>query len=534
MQRPAKPSHGLIGASLLAACLSILIFCGCKKDAAPSAPAVEPSTPEAAMKTTAVRNKKVHRSQLAGSWYSADARRLAAEIDGYLAAAETTALDPIAALLLPHAGYRYSGAVAAHGLKQIAGRYYRRVIVLGPSHRLPLTNAAVLSDATHYATPLGETPLDLDFIAALQKSPLFRVDGRADEGEHSVQIELPLLQKVLTDFQLVPIVVGQIDAATARAMGRALHDLLDEQTLLVVSSDFTHYGSRFGYLPFRDDVPENLEKLDLGAFQRIAAKDLDGFAAYLDQTRATICGRGPIMVLLAMLDDDFAVHLLKYDTSGRITGDWANSVSYVAAAVTGAWAPVKQTPAANPDDPLGAGDKEQLLKLARGTMEYYLTNNRVPSPAEVGVEITAPMQTIMGAFVTLKKHGDLRGCIGEIIPFRPLYQAVQAQAVNAAVNDRRFSPVRPGECSELEVEISALTPSRPVSSPEEIIVGRHGVVLKKHGRQAVFLPQVAPEQGWDRDTMLEYLAMKAGLPRDAWRQGAQFDVFEAIVFHEEK
>lgn len=527
-----KPFLGMIGASMLIACLSLLMACGCNKNAASPAPANEPSTPEAAMKTPAAREKKVYRSQLAGSWYPADAASLATEIDGYLATAESADLGPVAALLLPHAGYRYSGPVAAYGVKQLAGRHYQRVIVMGPSHRLPLSNKALVSDATHYATPLGETPLDLEFISTLKKSPLFQADGRADQGEHSVQIELPLLQKALGDFQLVPIVVGQIDAATARKMGRVLRDLIDTQTLVVVSSDFTHYGERFGYLPFHDEVPQNLERLDMGACRHLAAKDLDGFAAYLEETQATICGRGPIMVLLAMLGDGFTVHLLKYDTSGRITGDWGNSVSYVAAAVTGAWPPAGETATQSPDDPLSAGDKQQLLKLARGTMEFYLANNRIPSPAEVGVEITPPMETIMGAFVTLKKHGDLRGCIGEIIPFRPLWQAVQAQAVNAAVNDRRFPPVRPGECTELEVEISALTPSHPVSSPEEIVIGRHGVVLKKQGRQAVFLPQVAPEQGWDRETMLDYLSLKAGLPRNAWRRDAQFDVFEAIVFHE--
>jgi len=181
---------------------------------------------------------------------------------------------------------------------------------------------------------------------------------------------------------------------------------------------------------------------------------------------------------------------------------------------------------------LTAEDRASLLRLARGTIERYLNDRTVPEPRDLGLRVTPGMRTIAGAFVTLHEDGDLRGCIGEIEPERELYRAVRDHALNAAFKDPRFPPLRAAELPRVVVEISALTPPVEAGSWRDIEIGRHGVVLSKAGRRAVFLPLVAPEQGWDVETMLGYLAQKAGLPRDAWREGARFEVFEAVVFGE--
>ncbi|NOX54605.1 MAG: AmmeMemoRadiSam system protein B [Planctomycetes bacterium] len=493
-----------------------------------TARAAEPSGEVPAQK------RNVFQSPLAGAWYEADAETLRKQIDQYLANASGEKLKDVCALILPHAGYRWSGQTAAYGVRQLQGRTFRRVIVLGPSHRVPMENVASVPDYTHYATPLGEVPLDTAFIERLRRYPQFQNIPYAHQGEHSVQIELPLLQHVLGRFQFVPIVVGQLDQPTMRRMGNILHGLVDDQTLVVASSDFTHYGPNYGYQPFRGDVADNLKKLDMGAWKQIRQKDLGGFFGYIAQTGTTICGRHAIGVLLSMLPDDAEAHLLHYDTSGHVGGDYTNSVSYLAIAFTGRW------PKGEPAE-LGSGlgrralsteDKQKLLKLARLTLSYALEHSKVPLPSDLDVEITGPMKQIAGAFVTLKKHGELRGCIGEIFPIRPLYKAVMAQAINAGLADRRFPPVRASELDEIEFEISVLTPPHSVSSYKDIVIGRHGIVLKKDGRSAVFLPQVAVEQGWDLETTLNHLARKAGLQEDAWREGASFDVFEAIVFSE--
>ena len=186
------------------------------------------------------------------------------------------------------------------------------------------------------------------------------------------------------------------------------------------------------------------------------------------------------------------------------------------------------------EDLLSAADKKALLRLARGMIEHKLKTGNRATPEDLGVTITPAMKQVFGAFVTLHENGDLRGCIGEIFPRRPLCEAVMDQALNSAFEDPRFSPVVAAEVPKLHVEISALTPPVPVNSWQDIIIGKHGMVLSKNGRSAVFLPQVAPEQGWDLPTTLTHLSMKAGLPPDAWKEGASYVVFEAIVFHEEK
>ncbi len=496
----------------------------------PKTTAIDMEKAEAPMNTKQV--KKVFDSPLAGMWYDANAAALSAEIDRYLGEADPAPLEKVQALVLPHAGYRYSGAVAAYGLKKFAGGNYFRVIVMGPSHRTFMKDSAHVSDATHIATPLGETPLDTEAIATLLKHPEFRVASGVDEAEHSVQIQLPLLQRALGEFKLVPIVIGNIDDATTQKMADILLGIVDSTTLVVASSDFTHYGANYGYVPFDDNIPENLEKLDMGAWKHIQNKDVKGFNQYLEETGATICGHHPISILLSMLPKESEAHLLKYDTSGRMTGDTGMSVSYMSLAFTGAWPEKEAAPAGQgeKEGALSAQDKTQLLALARGMLETYIKTGDKASPEALGITITPAMRQTMGAFVTLTVRRELRGCIGEIFPRRPLYEAVMERAVDAAVNDPRFRPVTEKELPTLEYEISALTPPVPVNSYQDIVIGKHGMVIQKNGRSAVFLPQVAPEQHWALEETLTHLSLKAGLPQDAWKEGASWTVFEAIVF----
>lgn len=482
--------------------------------------------------------KTVLRSHLAGSWYTADAESLKKEIDGYLAAAKQEAHSDLIALILPHAGYRYSGSTAAFGINQIKGKHVKRVIIIGPTHQIPMRNQISIPDVTHYETPLGEIALDVDFIKALKQNSFAITRPEAHRGEHSVQIEIPLIQRALKNVKIVPIVCGQLDLKTANHIGVALGKLIDHDTRVVISSDFTHYGERFGYVPFKEDVPENIKKLDRGAYAFIEKKDAEGFVKYVDKTGATICGRNPIAILLSMLPENAVAHLLKYDTSGKLTGDFANSVSYLSAAFTGEWTAVqdekKETENEQDSDAfLSESDKKSLLQLARSSLMYYLKHAKAGNAADLGIEITAGMSQTMGAFVTLHKDGRLRGCIGEIIPRRELYKAVIEHAVNSGFNDYRFSPVNQAEADKLDFEISALSPPREVASYKDIVIGKHGVVLQKGGRSAVFLPQVAPEQNWGIEETLTHLAVKAGLQPDDWRKNAAFMVFEAIVFSEE-
>ena len=486
---------------------------------------------EAPMKKTCME------STLAGSWYDANPERLRAELEGYLRNAKVDADPSIFAVVVPHAGYAYSGPCAAAGLKALAARKdLDRVVVIGFSHRVHLPNRASLpATETHYRSPLGETPLDVAAIAALMKNPLFvdRPDTRA--GENSVELQLPLLQVALAgrDWKLVPVTLGQLDDDVRGQVAAALGELLDGKTALVVSSDFTHYGPNFGYVPFRTDVEANLRQLDGGAIAKIVAGDADGFAAYCDETGATICGQDSIGVLLRMLPEHFSACELAYDTSGNSTGDFENSVSYASLAFYREGTAMKKPKQKTETPQLSEEDKKVLLALARKAIAQALKGKALSDPGDFGVEPTPAMNQVMGGFVTLTLDGDLRGCIGEIFPRRPLVQVVLDHALDAAFEDPRFSPLTAKEFQRVRIEISALTKPVPVASYKDIEIGRHGMVLEVGSRSAVFLPQVATEQGWDLPTTLSYLAQKAGLPPDAWMEPqAKFTVFEAIVFHE--
>ena len=480
-------------------------------------------------------------------WYEPNAETLSKEIAGYYQKADVEPISNVIAMVLPHAGYRFSGQIAVRALKT-ANKEYERIIVMGPSHTAYMEEMLSVPRVTHYETPLGQVPLDVDFINKLLEYSVFRSMPYAHKDEHSVQIELPLLQYNRKDFKFVPIVAGQCSLETIRKAGNILTSLVDDKTLVIASSDFVHYGTRFRYVPFRDNVAEQIKKVDMGAYKHIANLDCEGLVKYKHATGATICGYVPVAILISMLDKPVEAHLIEYLTSGELTGDYTHSVSYLSVVFSGVW-PKSSNTIQKPNNPeLNEKEKEQLLTLARKTILRYLQKKQVLQPSEVGITISEAMKAPRAAFVTLKKNtlvqksveekaqevSLLRGCIGDIFPRRPLYKSVIGNAINAAVNDRRFRPVTIDECNDITIEISALTAPQPIVSPDEIRIGIDGVVLNKDGRSAVFLPQVATEQGWDLNQMLTNLSLKARLAGDAWKQGATFLVFQAVVFGEEK
>ncbi len=478
--------------------------------------------------------KKVMASPLAGRWYQDSERALRDEIATCCKDIMVVRKKSVCAAVVPHAGYRYSGRVAAGVYMRIDPSRLSRVVVMGPSHYTAMRNQISVPDATHFATPLGELSADIGFLRRLRALPFVTHVPEAHTQEHSDQIQLPLIQACLSkELPVVCMICGQFDAAGLLDAAAALRPLLDEGTLVVASSDFTHYGSSYGYVPFTRDVDRNIETLDMGIFELFAQKDLQGFLERLRETGATVCGRDPLALLLAMLPQEAKVERTGYDTSGRMTGDTRQSVSYVGAVVTGKWAPA--TPRAAPlaaDSPIPREDCDRLLALARDTLTRALRDGERRAAIAEPPKLTEGMLAVRGGFVTLNKRGALRGCIGEIVPRREIWKVVREQALNAAFHDPRFNPLEATELAEIEIEISMLTPPKPVKSWREIVVGKHGMVLNKEGHSAVFLPQVAPEQGWGIEETLTHLSRKAGLPSNAWREGATFLVFEAQVIRE--
>ncbi len=475
---------------------------------------------------------RVRPAAVAGSWYPGDAEELKNTVDGLLAGEAKNLPGPVHALISPHAGYLYSGAAAAYGYRQIRGRAYSRVLVLGPAHRSRFRGLSI-ADVSHYETPLGRIPLDLDAVALLRQSPLVSADPHAHRREHSIEMQLPLLQATLqSGWKLLPVLVGDMSDGDYIQAAEILRPLLGADTLLVASSDFTHYGPRYAYEPFPYDktTPDRIKALDLGALERILARDAAGLLRYQAQTGITICGYRPIALLLRLLGEDTQGYLLRQTSSGELTGDYRNSVSYLSILFTGhVMAEEENQETAG----LPRARLRQLHQIASAAVEAGAKpHERVPMQRLERLMAAVPpdLKARSGAFVTLKKEGRLRGCIGYIRPHKPLYQAVAENGINAALRDHRFSPLTPGELDGLEVEVSVLTPPQTVDSHLDFDVGEEGIILEKNGRSAVFLPEVAVEQGWDREQTLTRLSQKAGLPPDAWRQGASFKTFRSIKY----
>jgi len=273
---------------------------------------------------------------VAGTWYPSGAEELREQVDGLLRAPNDTApAGVLSALISPHAGFVYSGAVAGQGFGRLRGRSSRRVLLMGPSHYASFQGAC-LPAADALRTPLGSVPIDRDTVERIGRKSGFRIDDAPFGPEHCLEAEIPFLQRTLgPGWSLVPILLG--GGSPSRSVSRvvdALAPLLDSETFVVVSSDFTHYGPGFGYVPFRELVPERIRQLDMGAVERILELDREGFGRYVAETGATICGRVAIEVLMGMLGTGTRAELVAYDTSGRMTGDWNHSVSYASISFT--------------------------------------------------------------------------------------------------------------------------------------------------------------------------------------------------------
>ncbi|MBI1817893.1 MAG: AmmeMemoRadiSam system protein B [Deltaproteobacteria bacterium] len=278
--------------------------------------------------------RRVKPAHLAGTWYESSAERLRDQTDALLAAA-APAVAPVrvAGITVPHAAYRYSGAVAATAYRLVQGGPYRRAVIVAPSHRTLLPGAAML-DVDAFSTPLGEVPVDTDALGLLGGHALVRRDPEPFAVEHSIEVQLPLLQRVLPAVAVVPLLLGGLDPDEVDEFGCLLECLAGPATLFIVSTDFAHYGAKFDYLPFApcdaEAVRTGLRQLDMGAIDRVVAGDLAGFQRYVADTAITICGQIPMAVFLAWNGAQRRGTLLRYATSLDVTGDYQHSVSYAA------------------------------------------------------------------------------------------------------------------------------------------------------------------------------------------------------------
>lgn len=486
---------------------------------------------------------KTRTPRIAGSWYPDSAEEIMMLIGDGVAAAKK--LEHPAAIVVPHAGYAYSGSIAAQAFAGLKAEDYDRVIVLAPSHRVAMRRSFSVEPAAGVKTPFGVVELSPGLHDELAALPGSRYVPEAHPWEHAIDIELPLIKRFLPNCQVGAAIVGvwdarnPADAKLLQAFGAAFGRMLDRRTLVVISTDFTHYGEDFGYVPFREDVAERLRALDAEMFVELAKNNGLAWSEALARTGATICGASALQLLLAGLPESARFERLAYGSSGDMTGDWSHVVGYTAAAVYADWgeraepAPeAKKKTEAETGTALSDEAGAVLVGIARQRLEQAVGGAEEKAPVEMTAAVRQELQRRCGAFVTLTEQGELRGCIGMIVSEEPVEEVVREMAVAAALEDPRFPAVRAEELPGIEIEVSVLSEPQAIAGPEEIVIGRDGVILSKRGRRAVFLPQVAPEQGWNVPTMLTHLALKAGLRPNDWQEGAQFETFRAQIFHE--
>jgi len=503
-----------------------------------------------------VNAEMVKKADLAGTWYPYTKSELSSVLDGYLSQARVGPINgDVKAIVVPHAGLIYSGPIAAYSYRAIQEKKYTTVLLLGFCHRKYFDGISVYKEG-YFETPLGLLEVDSQLASEIishNKKIVFYPEAFKDEN--SIELELPFIKKVLPNSKIVPIVFGTSNFSYCQMLADVLAEVLSkrEDILLVVSTDMSHFH------PY-----DEAKRIDLASIELL--KNFRATEIYEKSTNGEqlFCGYMPITTVLLACEKigiDKIV-ILKYANSGDVTGDKKRVVGYVSVAIYKAKSQTANRkllqPEANPPlaetvnrkplqpeaDPPSAEttnrnkeakmlndvQRKRLLEIARDTIKTYLETGKV-----LKIKEDDPLfNKEMGAFVTLHKKGELRGCIGNIVGRGPLYLTVRDMAIESATGDPRFPPVTLDELKDIDIEISVLSELEKVTDVEEIEMGVHGVLIRKGFASGVFLPQVATETGWSREEFLTNLCVhKAGLLPDAWKRGeVDIYIFTAEVFGE--
>ncbi len=524
-------------------------------------------------KKTTEHDPVIHLAHLTDGWYPQDEMALTETLKDFFTQAKKEFnlvgdSQSVKGLIVPHAGMYYSGLCAAATYQSLLlqdgakNDTYKTVIILAPSHTT-FINGIALPDYDVYKTALGEIKVDTQALKILKNSSLFKIMKEAHDKEHAIEIQLPFLQQVLSNFKIVPLIVGNLTEENLALSVKQLQKIIDDKTLIIVSSDFTHHGSSYDYKPFTRDILAQIRYLDSVAVHLISTYSVPTFDKFLGDTGTTICGANPIRVLMGLiylrsLGPVINTRLACYYTSAQLSSARThlnsnniistkklltpledkfvdNSVSYAGLIFTD-----QKISDLKDKDQFTDFEKKSLLRLVRDKIENEFKTGDNKLPDHILYPILAPaLLKTSGAFVTLNtKDGNLRGCIGRIISDAPLFQTVGEMAIACAFHDDRFLPVKKEELDNIVIDITILTPPQKIENYQEIKIGRDGVVLKKIGNNgeiitsSVFLPQVPSSFGWDLQTTLEQLSRKAGLGKDEWKDNCKFEVFQGFEIKE--
>ncbi|WP_010663136.1 AmmeMemoRadiSam system protein B [Marinilabilia salmonicolor] len=470
--------------------------------------------------------KRDRKPAVAGMFYEDDASLLHGHLKELFSRAKPRDTnDEVAAIIVPHAGYVYSGKIAASGFNQIPeDAKIERIFLIGSSHRVAFDGAAVYMQGD-FMTPFGPVEVDADVAGELveQESGIFS-DPEVHAREHSLEVQVPFLQFHLKHpFKLVPLLVGPHDASVTPRIAKTLEKWFTSGNLFVISTDFSHYPSY-----------EMALQVDANTAEAVLKNDPDELLSVLERNRklnveglsTSMCGWSSVLTLLNITRHVGGIRWEEVDfgNSGDVSvGDKERVVGYRAMAVYRLPKTKKEIAGFS----LNNEEKQWLLDRAHQTLKMALTGQTMQDPGKLSSE---NLTIGTGAFVSLYKCGELRGCIGSFGDDVPLWRVIDRMTAAAALNDSRFESVTEDELNEVDIEISVLTPRVKVACVDEIVPGKHGILIEKNGRSGTFLPQVAIKTGWNLEELLGHCARdKAGLGWDGWKDANIF-AFEALVF----
>ena len=456
----------------------------------------------------------------AGRFYDGNPQSLSHEVDSFLTLhANDKQYDHVGAIIVPHAGYYFSGNVAATAYMSLPkDKQYKRIFLLGPSHHEWLDGASVNTEADYYETPLGQVKVDREMALQLTANAdsVFSYQPKAHDREHCLEVQLPFLQRRFKEVPpIVPIIISTNDFRKLKQIAETLKPYFTDENLFIVSSDFSHYPSYEDACQVDAKTGKAVESGEVGQF--IATLESNAKSG-IRNLATSACGELAIATLMLMMDNRYEVKHLLYQNSGDIDDhDHSRVVGYHAFAILRG---------EEKEFSLTDEDKRMLKKIAYNSIKDSLDGKRISHPSP----LTSHLSFKCGAFVSLHKQGRLRGCIGHFGEDIPLYEIVAEMARAAAFEDPRFQPLSRDELDDLDIEISVLTPMRRIQSLDEFELHRHGIYIKKGYRSGTFLPQVADEVNWTKEEFVGHCSQdKAGLGWDGWRD-AELYVYEAIVF----
>ncbi|HUX97740.1 MAG TPA: AmmeMemoRadiSam system protein B [Bacteroidales bacterium] len=475
---------------------------------------------------TNAQHKPVDRQPVAaGSFYPAGKDALTRDISRLFEECKKNdeKID-IRAIISPHAGYVFSGRIAASAFSSVnKEKKIKNVFVIGSSHVMAFDGASIYN-VGDFVTPLGKMPVNREIADKLKsENKVFDFPTNAHLQEHSIEVQVPFIQYYFTSKpSMVPIIIGTTNEVSIKKIADALRPYFTDENLFVISSDFSHYPSYTDAVKADNATAAGLMSGDpqtfLKSLRENSSKHIDGLAT-------SMCGwtSGLTLLYLSEVDESLKYKILDYCNSGDSDyGDKDRVVGYNAIAL------YKKEMAGSFS--FNESEKKQLFEIARMSINVRLNDNRrIELDSK---KMPEKLKMHYGAFVTIKIDGNLRGCIGRFISSDPLYEVVRASAFSSAFEDPRFTPLTKEEYAKSEIEITVLGPLRKISDPDEIVLGKHGIYIKKDFRSGTMLPQVAIEQGWNVEQFLGYTSRdKASIGWDGWKTAELF-VYEGVVLEE--